>query len=151
MTMEMQMTQEPEKHTPTPWRIHVFRTTLNSDGFKLALLCVGKSMTGRDWTAYIESEDRTTVLQTDGATEEEAIANAQLVLRAVNNHDALVEALRRAQRLVTLLTVRQVIEAGDDFIEAAGLNPWCMNEGLAQGGERIGTGFIDAALSSAQE
>lgn len=33
-------------------------------------------------------------------------------------------------------TVRQIIEAGDRAIDAAGLNPWAMNEGLATGDER---------------
>lgn len=48
---------------------------------------------------------------------------------------------RQAERLVTLarlVTVRQVIEAGDAAIDAAGLDSWCMNEGLADGSERIG-------------
>lgn len=67
--------------TPRPWKIHVFHT---STGVREALRCVGKSMTGRDWTAYVESEDGTSVLQTDGATEEEALANAAVVLEAVN-------------------------------------------------------------------
>lgn len=55
-------------------------------------------------------------------------------------------------------TVRQIIEAGDRAIDAAGLNPWAMNEGLATGDERhtpwqledcIQT--IAAAISSANE
>lgn len=48
--------------------------------------------------------------------------------------------LRAIERLVTLaklVTVRQAIEAGDEAIEAAGLNPWCINEGLATGDERV--------------
>lgn len=32
-------------------------------------------------------------------------------------------------------TVRQIIEAGDRAIDAAGINPWAMNEGLATGEE----------------
>jgi hypothetical protein len=67
---------------------------------------------------------------------------------AVNTVDGLVKALERAQKLVRLVTVRQVIESGDDAIEAAGINPWAMNEGLAEGHERIDTYFIDAALES---
>lgn len=51
---------------------------------------------------------------------------------------AVLAALERAERLVRLLTVRQVIDAGDDAIEAAGLNPWCIAEGRADGDERIG-------------
>lgn len=53
------------------------------------------------------------------------------------------DALRRAATLVRLLTVRQVIEAGGDAIDAAGLNPWAMNEGLSDGSERISPAFLD--------
>lgn len=59
----------------------------------------------------------------------------------------LREALARCQPLVALLTVRQVIQGGDDAIEASGLNPWCINEGRATGDERIGTWWVDAALN----
>lgn len=38
-------------------------------------------------------------------------------------------------KLLSLLTVRQVIEAGPEYIEAAGLNPWCIAEGRATGDE----------------
>lgn len=37
--------------------------------------------------------------------------------------------------LLRMLTIRQVLGAGDDAIEAAGLNPYCVNEGLAGGHE----------------
>lgn len=60
--------------------------------------------------------------------------------------EALVEALERAQVLARLVTVRQAINAGDDAIEASGLNPWAMNEGLADGTESVRTDFIDSAL-----
>ena len=49
--------------------------------------------------------------------------------------DALVERLRRLLPLLSQITVRQAINAGDQVIDACGLNPWCMNEGLATGGE----------------
>lgn len=51
---------------------------------------------------------------------------------------AVLKALQRAEELVPLLTVRQVIQAGDDAIDAAGFNPWCINEGRATGDECIG-------------
>jgi predicted translin family RNA/ssDNA-binding protein len=51
--------------------------------------------------------------------------------------DRLQEEVKRLRKLASLLTVRQVIQAGDEYIEAAGLNPWCMNEGLATGDERL--------------
>ena len=50
------------------------------------------------------------------------------------------KALERALRALRLLsecppTVRRIINAGDSAIEASGLNPWCMNEGAADGSE----------------
>jgi len=62
----------------------------------------------------------------------------------------MLRALERAEVLVRLLTVRQVIEAGDDAIDAAGLSPWCMNEGLADGTESIAAHFIGAAIAMAK-
>lgn len=57
-------------------------------------------------------------------------------------------ALERAEVLCRLVTVRQVIEAGNEAIDAAGLNPYCINEGRAEGHEKIGCYFIEAALQS---
>ncbi len=51
--------------------------------------------------------------------------------------------LRRAKVLVELVTVRQAIQAGDAAIEAAGLNPYAMNEGLATGDEPLGTWWME--------
>ncbi len=41
----------------------------------------------------------------------------------------MVEELQRARVLLQVLTVRDIIRAGDEAIEASGLNPWCVNEG----------------------
>jgi hypothetical protein len=60
----------------------------------------------------------------------------------------LIEAAKRADKLIRLLTVRQVIEAGDEYIEAAGLNPYCMNEGLAEGGDRVRLMCLEFALAN---
>lgn len=60
-------------------------------------------------------------------------------------------ALKRCSELVSILTVRQIIEAGDDAIKAAGLNPYCMNEGLAKGDEKIDAWWIEAALDGKRE
>ena len=62
----------------------------------------------------------------------------------------LIEAAERANKLINLLTVRQVIEAGDEAIEASGLNQWCLNEGLAEGRESIGFWLLGAALARVQ-
>lgn len=66
-------------------------------------------------------------------------------------NDDLLTTLDRCKRLVQILTVRQVIESGIDVINAAGLNPWCINEGRAEGSERISTDFIDRAIKTIQE
>jgi hypothetical protein len=65
----------------------------------------------------------------------------------VAERDALRKALERAQVLVGLVTVRQAIHAGDEAIEAAGLNPYAMNEGQATGDEHVSTWWLRAALS----
>jgi hypothetical protein len=53
------------------------------------------------------------------------------------------DLLRRCAVLVRLLTVRQVIEAGDEAIEAAGLNPYAINEGRATGDERLNPWWLE--------
>ena len=58
----------------------------------------------------------------------------------------LIEAAERADKLLHLLTVRQVIEAGYDAIDASGLNPYCMNEGLAEGHESIAPWWLASAI-----
>lgn len=48
-----------------------------------------------------------------------------------------VDELKRAKTLLHALTIRGIFEAGDEAIEASGINPWCINEGLAEGNERF--------------
>jgi hypothetical protein len=67
----------------------------------------------------------------------------------MSDNAELIAALRRALPLIRLLTVRQVIEAGDEAIDAAGLNPWCINEGRATGDEFISGWWIESAIDSA--
>ena len=51
--------------------------------------------------------------------------------------------VERARTLLRLLTIRQIIQAGDRAIEASGLNPWVMAEGLASGDESYEPLFLD--------
>lgn len=77
---------------------------------------------------------------------EKAVADAHAIIAGDGVPGMVLvprEDLRRALVLLRLPTVRQVINAGDDAIDAAGLNPWAMNEGLATGDERISPSFID--------
>lgn len=97
----------------------------------------------------------------DGLTPEEVEANCDLIvaapamadeltrLRKVNGE--LVAALERCQKLVSLVTIRQCVDDGNPAIQAAGLNPWCINEGLATGEENISTWWIEAALKNSKE
>jgi len=61
---------------------------------------------------------------------------------------ALVEAAQRLRDICHFLTVRQVIELGDDAIDGAGLNRWALNEGLASGNENIDLSWADVALAA---
>lgn len=66
-----------------------------------------------------------------------AWADGALILAARNALPRLLGELERLRTLASLVTIRQVIAAGHEAIDAAGLNPWCINEGLATGDERI--------------
>lgn len=63
----------------------------------------------------------------------------------------LLESLKSMRTLAGLVTVRQAIEAGDRYIEAAGLNPWAINEGLATGNETIGLWSTDLLIERAED
>lgn len=73
-------------------------------------------------------------------------SDAAEIERLREENESLRRAVARARPLVALLTVRQVIEAGGEALEASGLNPWCVNEGLAQGGERLDPWWLDAGI-----
>lgn len=53
------------------------------------------------------------------------------------------EAYDRAKMLLRLVTVGQVVAAGDAAISASGVNPWAMNEGLAEKDSPISTHWFD--------
>lgn len=55
------------------------------------------------------------------------------------------EHLDRAATLLSVVTVGQVMDGGDRFIEAAGLNPWAVNEGRARREDRIDPWWLVAA------
>jgi hypothetical protein len=89
----------------------------------------------------IQSQSRRSVATTGGHSNSsdvegvhvENVANARLIAAAPE----LLEACKRAVAILSACppTVRQIIEGGDEAIGAAGLNPWCINEGLATGDE----------------
>jgi hypothetical protein len=63
----------------------------------------------------------------------------------------LVEESQRAAVLIRLLTVRQIVNAGNRAINAAGLNPYAMNEGLATGDEAIDCWSLRTAIAAAEQ
>lgn len=89
-------------------------------------------------------------IDVDGEERVVGIAYRGVDARLIAAAPALAEALEKALPLLRLLTVRQVIEAGDEAIDAAGLNPWAINEGLATGDEPIGVWKFADALASAK-
>lgn len=62
----------------------------------------------------------------------------------------LIEAAERAQILLRGLTIRNVFDRGIEAINAAGLNPWAINEGRADGTERVSTDWLDNAIAAAR-
>lgn len=64
----------------------------------------------------------------------------------------LEASLRRAATLARLVTFGQVLDAGDAELSAAGLNPYCVNEGLAERDQRLeNLWWIDSALFAARD
>jgi len=128
------------KHTPTPWEV-----TGELDYIRIS----NRDSQNPDSCDGIRQVAHVVQGDYEIPNYEEAMANAQHIIHCVNTHAELLEALKRAAKLVSLLTVRQVINGGDKAIDAAGLNPWCMNEGLATGDEPLSVDFIDAAIAKA--
>lgn len=102
---------------------------------------------------YIDPDMPTMVMDSPLKEDHEIIAQCSSPERAklVAAAPDLLEALERAKIIFTCLRphVRQVMEEGSNAIEAAGLNPWCINEGLATGDEPMTFWFIDAAIEKA--
>jgi hypothetical protein len=126
-------------HTPGEWLI--------GDGaFVYALNAEGSNRFCAQMQGGWQTQGR---LRTD---REELEANARLIAAAPE----LLEACKRWEAMIPLLrmlTVHQVLSAGDAAIGAAGLNPYCINEGLAAGDEPAIAGWkfesIRAAIAKA--
>lgn len=119
------------KHTPGPWK----RAREGEYGYSTLTIAISPI-----------PDEAVSIAEVYGETQEETEANADLMAAA----PVLLAALSRALPLLRLLAVRQVIEAGDDAITAAGLNPYAMNEGLAEGHERLSLWWVEAAIAQAE-
>ena len=126
------------KHTPEPWGVW-----LNPDG------CNRGMITDDALARHI--------VYVVGNTHE-AKANGRRIIACVNacagiNPEAvpeLLEALKRAEYLVRLLTVEQVMQAGNAAVDASGLHPFALNEGRADKGDRLSTYLLSAAIAKAE-
>lgn len=56
----------------------------------------------------------------------------------------LVNGLKRARKLLSCLTIREVLENGME--DEAGLNPYCINEGLASGEECVDCLWLESLI-----
>ncbi len=75
---------------------------------------------------------------------------------------SLIDSLERIRKILPLIgriTIRQALEQGHDVIDACGLNPWCVNEGLAEGHEEAFSSWqrdivrddLDAAIKALEQ
>lgn len=134
------MSEDRSNHTPVPWTVHEWPRM--PGWFQIwGDQPDGNGGTFKAWVASVRGGE---------LSDERNKANADFIFRACNSHDELVKALELALRVMPRLTIRDVIEAGDDAIDAFGLNPWCINEGLATGDEPIEADWIRTAIAKAK-
>ena len=91
-------------HSPTPWRAE---------------------LSDREWNAWIVSMPDRCCAKVWGWVENQSTveANAEFIVRAVNAHDALVEALRGLKTELTTgseLTIEDWVEKADAALKLAG-------------------------------
>lgn len=82
----------------------------------------------------------------EAAARLEGVATENIILAMAADLRAAKEQLEDARKLIALVTVGQVVKTDAETIEAAGLNPWCVNEGLAEPEDTISTWRIDAMI-----
>lgn len=84
--------------------------------------------------------------------DEEREYEAQLLTAlCADPNAALLETCKRLYDIVYFLSVREVLELGDDAIAASGLNSYVINEELADGTERINLDWAKEAIAAAEE
>lgn len=80
-------------------------------------------------------------------------ANAEFIVLACNSHDDLVAALRKAIIMLEGVDCLQPLTIGDilgneSLLNATGINPWCVNEGLANSEDAYS---LDMEISSLKQ
>ena len=112
-------------HTPTPWKIKSLHKKMIITG-NVHQICDGDNYP----TAFVPAWDNPQAGEVDGT--EEALANAAMIVHAVNSLPALVKALEDTRACFE-------VEYRDDRISSIG---------HASDGLRKAVGILDAALAS---
>ena len=81
------------KHTPTPWSVGA--TRYHEQTVEIDTESRDPDLGHRNWTAMIECYGSN---ENPDIGIQKAMANARFIVKAVNNHDRLVEALARVDR-----------------------------------------------------
>lgn len=112
-----------------PFKLRTYKSAFEGQEPLTALNIPGKTVDGRNWTSYIDDAKGTEVLQVCGCTYEEASETAASILRAINNHDALLESLARSKNMlvefraiadaVLLHGINETIQMADAALAAA--------------------------------
>lgn len=105
------------------------------------------------WSIGPARDPQMAVCNINDRNDDRARAICQYLVRVANCHEELVAACKLAKVLLAMRppTVRDVIESDEATIRAVGLNPWCINEGLATGEESINLDFLTDAIAKATE
>lgn len=146
------MTQQQQPtHTPEPWE-HTTEHGYSASIFGPYTVPAGPGRPRKRKVLIAQFR-----LYTDDEVREQCNANAARAVACVNACQNLSdpaaaltaarEALERCEKLVSCLTVGQVVDAGYDAIEASGLNPYCLNEGRAVREDQIDARFVRSALA----
>lgn len=84
-------------HTPTPWAFTGSVRQVDRDRLWCGDIVPPKSSRYRGEICHLQSAD-----QIDGINRDEAAANAAFIVKSVNNHDALVDALEEIVSAIVL-------------------------------------------------
>jgi len=95
-------------------------------------------------------------LDSDGRVDEEelhACPYCKSLPALRESHAELLAVAKRAAVLLPLaqITIGDVLREGDAAIAAAGINPWCVNEGRASGHEVLYFDFLAPAIEKAEK
>ena len=101
-----------------------------------------------DVECVVETSTGLHVFLCHGNNRAEVVENAKALTEILNSHNELIETCERLYKLASLVTVSQAIHG--DCADVAGLNEWCMNEGMAIGDESLDLWWARDAINQAK-